>query len=189
MYHTSRQFVGDSPGVSMAEPGLYDKVLVAVLKEPRDLQRAREEHWYRIPVARLPQRAREAPVLAFYQPKAFGPEERWAIRYYAPVECWERKRRVEIIPQEPDHPRAQEWYYQVRLGPLQTLPHPITSVRWRRITFIVTHWQRLLDSNTVEQILHGSLWDESLWKAMRGLGYLAEHVLKEVRAWFGGKQN
>lgn len=162
-------------------PGPYTTVLVAVLKEPRDLVIARDEHWYRIPVNRLPTRAVGAPVLAFYQTRAFG-EERWAIRYYALTQRWAEVRRVDLFPEEPDHARAQDWYYQVWLGPLQPLPHPLKSLRWRRITFIVTHWQRLLDVEAVEDLLHGSLWDEYLWRAMRSMGYLAEHVLKEVQA-------
>jgi len=164
-------------------PGPYTTVLVAVLREPRDLEIAREHHWYRIPVARLPTRAVGAPVLAFYQTRAFG-EERWAIRYYALAERWAEVRRVDLLPEEAGHPRAQDWYYQVWLGPLQTLPRPLVSRRWRRITFIVTHWQRLLSVEAVEELLHGSLWEESLWQAMRRLGYLAEHVLNETRGWF-----
>ncbi len=165
-------------------PGPYASVLVAVLKEPRDLDIARREHWYRIPVDRLPARAVGAQVLAFYQTRAFG-EERWAIRYWAPAERWTQVRRIDLFPGEPDHPRAHGAYYQVWLGPLRPLPHPVVSLRWRRITFVVTHWERLQSAQAVEELLHGPLWDEYLWRAMRNLGYLAEHILREVRGWFG----
>lgn len=176
------------PEVTVAQegPGMvgpYTTVLIAVLKDARDLAIARDQHWYRIPVNRLPARAVQAPVLAFYQTKAFG-AERWAIRYYALARRWTQLRRIELLPQEADHPRAQDPYYQVWLGPLHALPRPIVSRRWRRITFIVTHWQRLHEAEAVEELLHGSLWDDYLWRAMRNLGYLAEHILHEVRAWF-----
>jgi hypothetical protein len=164
--------------------GPYTTVLVALLKAPRDLELARDAHWYRIPVRRLPERAAAAPLVAFYQTSAFG-EERWAIRYFAAVERWTQARRVDLLPDEPDHPRAQEAYYQLWLGPLQSLPQPIPSLRWRRITFIVTHWERLLAAANVEELLHGSRWDEALWRSMRKLNLLAEHVLHEVRGWFG----
>ncbi len=169
------------------QPGTYDTVLVAVLKDPRDLEIARDQHWYRIPVDRLPKRAIGARVLAFYQPKVFG-EESWAIRYYARANRWTQARRIDLLPEEPDHPRAQQPYYQVWLGPLERLPHPVVSRRWRRISFIVTHWGRLLDVEAVEDLLHGTIWDEYLWKAMRQLGYLAEHVLCEVRGLFGPEE-
>ena len=164
-------------------PGPYTTVLVAVLKEPRDLALARDGHWYRIPVKKLPTRAVGAPIVAFYQTRAFG-EERWAIRYYAQARRWAEVRRIDLLPDEPDHPRAQEWYYQVWLGPLQALPQPIRSHRWRRITFIVTHWERLQAVEAVEELLHGSVWDEHLWRAMRNLGYLADQALRELRVRF-----
>ena len=163
--------------------GPYSTVLVALIKEPRDLDIARQQHWYRIPVHRLPARAARAQVIAFYQPRSFG-EERWAIRYYAPVRCWSQVQRLELFPEEPNHPRAREPYYQIWLGDLQPLPHPIASRRWRRLTFIVTHWERLLQVEAVEELLHGTIWEQYLWRAMRNLGYLAEHLLCEVRARF-----
>jgi hypothetical protein len=162
--------------------GMYTTVLVALMREPRDLEIAREQHWYRIPVKRLPARAVEAPVLAFYQTKAFG-DERWAIRYYALARRWAQVRRIDLFPEEADHPHAHDLYYQVWLGPLHALPRPIVSRRWRRITFIVTHWQRLHSVEAVEDLLRGTLWDEYLWRAMRNLGYLADHILHKVRAW------
>ncbi len=161
--------------------GPYTQVLVAIVKTPRDLAVAREQHWYRIPVKRLPERAKGAPILAFYQPKSFG-DEKWAIRYYALTQRWATARRIELLPEEPDHPRAQELYHQVWLGPLHILPHPIASRRWRRVSFIVTHWQRLHEVDALEDLLHGTIWDEYLWKAMRSLGYLAEHILREMRS-------
>ena len=164
--------------------GPYTTVLVAILKEPRDLDIAREQHWYRIPVRRLPARAAEAPVLAFYQTRAFG-EERWAVRYYALARRWTRVRRVDIFPDEASHPRAQDPYWQVWLGPLHTLPRPVVSRRWRRITFIVTHWQRLFEAETVEELQHGTIFEERLWQAMRQLGYLAEDLWQELREWLG----
>jgi len=163
--------------------GPYTTVLVALLKEPRDLGIARDEHWYRIPVRSLPARAVGAAILAFYQTKAFG-DERWAIRYYAEARRWTQVRRIDLLPQEAGHPRAQDPYYQVWLGPLKPLPRPIASGRWRRITFIVTHWERLQSVEAVEDLLHGSLWDEYLWRAMRNLGYLAEDIIRELRGWF-----
>lgn len=182
---SQQQSPEDVPGAAGPSAiGPYATVLVAVVKSPRDLEIARDQHWYRIPVQRLPQRAVGAAVLAFYQTRAFG-DQRWAIRYYAIAQHWTQKRRVELLPEEPDHPRAQEVYHQVWLGPLRPLPHPIESRRWRRISFIVTHWQRLQEVQAVEELLHGTLWEESLWRAMRNLGYLAEDLILEARGWFG----
>jgi hypothetical protein len=159
--------------VEGAFPHRYTPVLVAILRNPGDLEIARERHWYRIPVARLPARAVDAPILAFYQTKAFG-EEKWAIRYYAHATSWEVLRRVDLLPDEADHSRANQPYYKVNLGELQLLPRPITSRKWRRITFFVTHWDRLQVAHEIHELLHGTLWEEHLWKALRKLGRLAE---------------
>ena len=154
-------------------PHRYDTVLVAIMNHPRDLAIARDQHWYRIPIERAPARGVNAPILAFYQTKAFG-EERWSIRYYAHATAWEAVRRVQLLPDEPRHPRANELYYQVHLGELCTLPHPIVSRKWRRFTFAITHWERLQEAEELGELLHGSIWEERLWTALRKLGRLAE---------------
>ncbi|MBC7233026.1 MAG: hypothetical protein H5T68_07295 [Chloroflexi bacterium] len=155
------------------EPDRYTTVLIAIMNNPRDLAIARDQHWYRIPVKHLPQRGFHAPILAFYQTKEFG-EQKWSINYYAHTTTWEMVPRIQLLPDEPSHPRANELYYKVHLGELRTLPHPIVSRKWRRITFIVTHWGRLLEAQEINQLLHGSIWEERLWRALRRLGRLAE---------------
>ena len=65
-----------------------------------------------------------ADFLAFYQTAAFG-AERWAVRYYAPVLRYRIATRRELLPAEPDHPRASDHYYRVEIGPLESLPLPL----------------------------------------------------------------
>ncbi len=59
-------------------------VLVVVINDPADLARAKDEGWYRIPLARAPKRV-AAEWLAFYQTGAFPEGERWAVRWLAAV--------------------------------------------------------------------------------------------------------
>ena len=80
----------------------------------------------------------------------------------------------DLLPEEPQHPRANERYYKVHLDGLCRLPHPIVSRKWRRIAFIVTHWERLQVAYEISELLHGSVWEEHLWKALRKMGRLAE---------------
>jgi len=155
------------------EFGPYTTVLVAIINRQRDSAIARDEHWYRIPVKRAPTRALNAPILAFYQTKVFGPEA-WAINYWAEAWKWEIVKRVELLPQEALHPRAQEDYYRIRLGELERLPHPIVSRKWRRITFIITTWERLMRAREVKELLHGDIWEERLYRALRKMGIVAE---------------
>jgi len=150
----------------------YDTVLIALLKSPRDLQLAREEGWYRIPVQHLPSRASTARYIAFYQPHgAFGPEG-GVVRYFAPIRSWEMVRRRELLPAEADHPRADTLYYRLRLGPLQRLDTPISCGRWKRVTFVVTHWERLQQAEELGDLARGTIWQERLWTALRKAGVL-----------------
>lgn len=155
----------------MAHDDPYTTVLIGVLKTPRDLRLAQEEGWYRIPAQHLPARGSTAHYIAFYQPASFGAEG-GVVRYFAPVHSWELLRRRDLLPGEPDHPRADELYYRVRLGELQRLSPPIQCGRWRRFAFIVTHWERLQQARELRDLLHGSLWEERLWGALRSVGVL-----------------
>ncbi len=140
------------------------RVLVVVMNQPRDLAIAREEGWYRIPVRRAPPRI-AAEYLAFYQTAAFG-TERWAIRYFATIRGYRLMLRRQLLPQEGSHPRADDQYYRIDLGPLEQLPLPVPAARLRRISFIATSFGRLRLARDVVE-----LWnpdedpDDELWGA------------------------
>ncbi len=161
------------PPTALPEPDRYAAVLVVLMNSPRDWTIVQQQHWYRIPVAKAPKRGVGAPLLAFYQTSQFG-NEKWSVRYFARTTAWETAHRIELLPDEPLHPHAQDLYYKVGLSSLKPLPHPIVSTKWKRITFIVTHWARLEAAQEVNDLLHGTIWEERLWRALRKLGRLAE---------------
>jgi hypothetical protein len=143
-----------------------DLILVAIVKEPRDLEIARILGWYRIPLATAPKTVR-VDWLAFYQTAAFG-DERWSIRYIARVRGYELVARKELLRDEVDHPNAEEPYFKLQLGPVQSLPRSIPSQRWRRFTFIYTTGERLLSANDLNQLkVKSSREREALWKILR----------------------
>ena len=128
-----------------------DRVLVGILNNQRDFEIARDEGWYRIPAKTAPESAKEASVLAFYLTRAFGPDK-WSIRWYAAVRGHELVRRHDLLPLQPDHPRANDPYYKLQVGPLIELEVPIPSLRWRRITFIETSWDRFTAAEEVNDL-------------------------------------
>ncbi|MFN3706594.1 MAG: hypothetical protein ACK4WM_11455 [Thermoflexales bacterium] len=128
-----------------------DRVLVCLINNPRDLAIARWDHWYRIPVVHAPQEY-TPDVLAFYLTAAFG-DEKWAIHEYARTRGHELVQRIDLFPDEPNHPRAQALYYKYQLEPLQRLPRPIPSLRWRRITFIQTTGDRLMHALEIGDLI------------------------------------
>jgi len=148
-------------------------VLVVVLNDTVDLVRARDLAWYRIPLAHAPRRV-AADYLAFYQTGAFPPDERWAVRWLAPVRSYGIATRRELIPDEPDHPRAGERYHRIDLGALEPLPRPIPSRRLRRITFIPTTLARLLDADEINDLWIKSNAQERLWAALKQADVEAE---------------
>ena len=89
--------------------------------------------------------------LAFYQTAAFA-EEKWSIRYIAPVRGYELCRRSDLLQNELDHPRAEEPYLKVQLGPLKALSKPIPSRKWRRFTFLYTTGERLRSARDVKEL-------------------------------------
>jgi hypothetical protein len=127
------------------------------------------ENVSRIPSHHAPQSTTEAAVLAFYFTKAFD-DEKWSIRWYAPLRGHELVRRRDLLPGQPDHPRADEAYYKLQLGPLMQLELPIHSLRWRRITFIETTWDRFTAAEEINDLyasgadgLFVTLKDEGFW--------------------------
>ena len=128
-----------------------DRVLVGVMPDPRDFQIAESQHWYRIPAQNL-SKGIHAEYIAFYFTKKFGPELRWAIHYYARRTGHELVKRSELLPDEDQHPRRDDLYYKLQLGPLKQRVPPIASTSWRRITFIHTTWDRFVVASTINDL-------------------------------------
>jgi hypothetical protein len=93
-------------------------VLVAVLKDERDLRYLLEEGWYRIPVSFLPKR--RFTYIAFYQPAVFGQDGK-QIEYYARIHSKTKAKRVDLLPGEPNHPRANDDYLKYTFGTIRKL--------------------------------------------------------------------
>jgi hypothetical protein len=153
-------------------------ILVAVLPSPRDLEIARLLGWYRIPFRTAP-KVVAVDYLAFYQPGSFKESDPGAgeagksqkaigrIRYTAAVRGHELTTRAELLHDEADHPRAVEEYYKIQIGPLEQLPVPILSEKWRRITFFYTTGEYLLNARTIHELLVQSGERELLWQSLR----------------------
>jgi hypothetical protein len=133
----------------MIEPDA--RVLVCLVNRPRDLEIARWDHWYRIPVKHAPADYL-ADIIAFYLTSAFG-DEKWAIHEYAEVRGHELVQRINLFPDEPNHPHANELYYKMQLGPLQRLTRPIPSLKWRRVAFIETTGDRFLNALEIGELV------------------------------------
>ena len=155
-----------------SSPDEWTPVLVAVINSETDMARAREEHWYRIPVRRAPRQI-AAEYLALYQTGKFGSNGQ-CINFFAPILRYHILTRAELLPNQPDHPRASDQYFRLELGELQALETPIPNKRQPRLTFLYTTLERLFHAKDV-----GDLWlrdaaRQKLYAAIRERGLSVE---------------
>jgi hypothetical protein len=140
-------------------------ILVAFLPTPRDLEIARLLGWYRIPLRTAP-KVVAVDYLAFYQPASFG-ERGGRIEFVSEVRGHELTTRAELLRDEADHPRAREEYYKVQLGALEKLDDPILADQWKRITFLYTTGEYLLNAKSVNDLVVQSDERQLLWRSLR----------------------
>jgi hypothetical protein len=143
-----------------------DLILVAYIPNPRDLEIARVLGWYRIPLRTTP-KVVAVDWLAFYQPSSFGKQHQWRVEWTAPVRGHELTTRAELFKDQPDHPRANQEYFKIQLGPLSALPQPVQAGSWKRMTFVYTTGERLLQADTLADL---TVRDEErliLWRGLR----------------------
>ena len=140
-------------------------ILVCLLPTPRDLEIARLLGWYRIPLRTSP-KVVAVDYLAFYQPSAFG-ERGGQIEFVAQVRGHELTTRGELLQDEANHPRAREEYYKIQIGALEKLPQPITTDKWRRLTFLYTTGEYLLNAKTLNDLVVDGDERQLLWQSLR----------------------
>lgn len=141
-------------------------ILTAIIPSPRDLEIARVLGWYRIPFRYAPKIVR-VDYIAFYQPAVFGKGHAHCVETFASVCGVELTTRREIIQNEPNHPRADEEYYKIQLGPLTQLKNPIRADKWKRITFLYTTGSRFANAKTINDLVVRSDERKILWRSLR----------------------
>lgn len=150
-----------------------DRVLVAYVPQPSDFDIVRREGWYRIP-QRFAPKGLHAEYLAFYFGSKFG-EEKWAIHYFARRAGDELVRRRDLLPDQPNHPHADDIYFKVQLEELQRLAQPIVSLRWRRVTFVHTTWDRFRDAAEINDLfIEGGPYVDRLYATLKERGIRAD---------------
>jgi len=142
-----------------------DLILVCLLPSPRDMEIARLLGWYRIPFRTAP-KVVSVDYLAFYQPSAFG-SRGGKIEFIAPVHGHELATRAELLRDEADHSRAHEEYYKIQLGSLEKLPKSVIANKWKRLTFLYTTGEYLLNAETLNDLVVQNDERKLLWKSLR----------------------
>lgn len=145
------------------------EVLVAILNNRLDFNLAYEQHWYRIPVSskeKLLKQRWPPQWLAFYQTKVFG-QDAHAINYFSQVIDIQTAYRHQLFPYQPQSEKSTRQYYKLILQPLQRLPQPIFSRRFRRIVFIPTTAEKFLKAVEINDLYDESPLEDKLWTALK----------------------
>jgi len=151
--------------------GLNEKlVLVGVVNRKKDLEIAFKKHWYRIPFKHVPKR--KAKYLALYQTRVFTKEGK-AINYYASIKGSSLHKRRELLPDEENHPRSEDYYYKLNLGSLRTTPYRIENRYGRRIGFAFTTLKELLRSKEISELFNIVPIEEIMRQALKKWGIKA----------------
>ncbi len=154
--------------------------MVCIMPSPRDLEIARLLGWYRIPLRTAP-KVVDVDFLAFYQPESFGESHCWRIEFFCMVLGHELTTRSELLRSQPEHPRAQEEYYKISIGPLIPLDKPIQADHWKRITFLYTTGELFQKAARLRDLVVKSderqlLWQSLRERAIRSNSYLASKL-------------
>jgi hypothetical protein len=141
-------------------------ILVAVMPNVKDFEIARLLGWYRIPLRMAP-KIIDVDYLAFYQTSNFGDAHRWMIEFYAPVLGHELTTRAALLREEVNHPRANEEYYKIQIGPIQKLSPALPAGSWKRITFLYTMGSFFNQAKIINDLVIHTEDREILWKCLR----------------------
>lgn len=154
-----------------------DRVLVGVIKRKKDLRCARDALWYRIPQEVMP-RGVNAEYLALFLSGRIFKEQSGGIHYFAPIIGLELLYRRDLLPDEADHPRADNVYYRVALDSLREKQPPVLNTDKRVITFVYTTWDRFVHATRIRDLYSTSdYFVDRIYHALRNTGVTAQ------RAW------
>lgn len=154
----------------MSNKEVTRNTLVAIFKYKSDLSIALNKNWYRIPVKtkRTPPTVRENKLeyIAFYQTSIFN-EEAFKIRWFAKVKNISVVKRKDLFPEEPRNLKSKEEYYKIEFEKCEELEKPIISKRHRRMLFVNTTYERLINSTELNDLFIESPIEEKLWQKLR----------------------
>lgn len=85
--------------------------------------------------------------------------------------------RRDLLPDQPNHPRADAPYYRLNLGAIHQLAQPIVSARGRRLVFISTTRAKFEAAQEINDLFHDSPLEDELWDGFKRACISAEREL------------
>lgn len=127
-----------------------DIVLIGVINRSKDLELAKMQQWYRIPLQQFPDGI-HAQYLGFFLSRSFG-EQNGAIHYYAEICGTELVYRRWLLPDESNHPRADEMYLKLSIGNLIRKNPPVINHNKRTVSFLQSSWANFITARTLNDL-------------------------------------
>lgn len=134
----------------------------------------KNEKWYHIPVQSAPKNILNIKYLGFYFPSIFGEKLRYKVIYYSAVKEIEVKKRIELFPDEEEHPRRNLDYYQIHIGEIEELEKPIISKRFRRIVHIPTTFKKLITAEEINDLFNTSPLEDKMYIRLKMINVFPE---------------
>ncbi|MAS33240.1 MAG: hypothetical protein CL610_04495 [Anaerolineaceae bacterium] len=150
-----------------------DRVLVGVITRKKDLKLAHDHGWYRVPQSKMP-RGVHAEYVAFFLSSRVAGKPDSGIYYYARRDGVELAYRRDLLPDEANHPRADEVYYQVQLADWREKVPPILNPTRRTVAFIYTTWDRFVHAREIKDLYSAAdYYVDRIYHALRNRGLSA----------------
>lgn len=158
-----------------------DRVLVGVVKRKRDLVFARDAHWYRIPQAQMP-RGVNAEYIALFLNKSIFKDRESGVHFFARRTGLELAYRYQLLPDESDHPHANNVYYKVQLDSLREKTPGVLNPTRRRFSFIYTTWDRFVHAQQIGDLYStADYYVDRVYHALRSSGVRSERFWEAER--------
>jgi len=159
--------------MNSSDPKQTRDTLVAVVSNDADLERFRQRGTYRIPTRTIGRSLGrttldESHYLALYQTASITNGIAGAIELWGEIVERTVAPRRQILPDQPDHPAADELYHLLTVHPVEQLPQPVVALNRRRFAFLRTSRERLLAAATLDDLPVGTAAEERLWREIQG---------------------
>ena len=143
--------------LTLKDGGQASQVMVGILRGPAHLEVVQRLRFYHVPVSAIAAARTAVAYAAFYEGAAQFGRATGLIRFYAPVLGVSRVRRAELPGLTwPGRGGPETPYYRFDLGPIQTLPRPITNPDRLRIGFRFPAMDRLRRAERLTDLGRGT---------------------------------
>jgi hypothetical protein len=127
--------------------------MIGPLRGPEQLDLVRRWGYYHVPAGAIAAARTGAAIIAFYEPGAAFGRRTGQIRDYAPVRRLSRVSRRDLPALSwPGRRGESAEYYRFDLGPICSLPEPITNPEGLRVVFRFLDLDRLRAARTIRDL-------------------------------------